>query len=102
MFRRPLDTTILFSVLFFGAGCTRPVANIVVGHAGSRVLTARDVAYRDAIVRLESPEETRALGFYQLCRAYELAEVLRLNGRPVTPDALVREEERIARASRDK
>lgn len=82
--------------------CTRPASDLIVGRAGSRTLTARDVALRDAVVREENPAETRALGFLQLCRAYELAEVLGRNGRPVTDDILIAEAKRIDAATRDR
>lgn len=84
------------------SGCHRAAPEAVVARAGSRSITAKDVRFRDRIVRLENPEETRSLGLFQLCRAYELAEVLGRNGRPITEAAIVEEERRIDRSSRDR
>jgi hypothetical protein len=74
----------------------------IVARAGRFVVRARDSALRERLIRLEHPEESRPLGTYQLCRAFELAAVLEAHGRPITDAALDAEARRIETATRDR
>jgi len=91
----------LVSALLVLSGCTRRPSQAVVARVGTQVITEGDVTYRNAVVRAEQPDETRDLGQEQLCRALEMAEMLRRHGRPVTDEMLAAEAQRIEKNSRD-
>lgn len=80
----------LFCFLF--TGCTR---NPVVAEVGDYKITKEEADFRNRIIRIYYPQETRNLGVDQLVRAYTYAQILKNNGAEITESVLDKEVERI-------
>ncbi len=77
--------------LFF-QGCTR---NPVLAEVGDYKITKEEANFRNRVIRIYYPQETRNLGIDQLVRAFTYAQILKNNGQEVTDDVLTKEVNRI-------
>jgi len=81
---------------FFAAaflwGCTAEKAVVKIG---DEVLTQKEIAFRNRLIRYQNPKEERELGLSQLLKAYHYAAILKKIGYPVTPAQIKAEKERI-------
>jgi hypothetical protein len=64
-------------------------------------LTARDVRQRDEVGRLYFPDSPSPLGLTQLVRGYQLAQILKDHGHPLTETDLTAEERRVDKTTLD-
>lgn len=81
-------------------GCTAQQKNVAT--VGSQIITQAMVDAREKVSKIYYPKEASAVGLSQLIRFYTYAEIMRIHGRPVLPDALEQEEKRIEAQSRDR
>ena len=73
-------------------GCSR---SHLVAQVGSYSITDKDVTYRNQLIKMDYPNETRDLGLKQLTDTYTFAEILKNNGTELTDAMILAEEERI-------
>ncbi len=93
---------VLFSVVVLAGGAAGVARwkfrkGPVVATVGDYTLHAEDERFRNEVIRIYYPEDTRSLGLQQLRRAYTYAQILKNNGHPVTDEALKAEDARINR-----
>jgi len=69
--------------------------NRLVAEIGEYKVHERDVVFRDGVIRVYYPQETRSMGLLQLRRAFSYATILKNNGRPITEAIVQGEQERI-------
>jgi hypothetical protein len=69
--------------------------NATVAQVGDYKITARDIAWKNAVVRIYSPAETRDVGLQLLIGTYTTAQILKNNGQEITDEILKKESERI-------
>ncbi len=83
---------IFVAVYFF----QRPLAKV-----GDISLYKQDAEFRDQIILLDSPDEKRSLGLFQLMKSAYNEQILKNNGYTVQPTQVLTEEERINKATKD-
>jgi hypothetical protein len=89
---RTLTLSVLLVSAMSTSGCSKdPVVAVV----GSYKITRRQAEFRNKVIRHQYPNETRNLGLDQLIKAYTDAEIMKMNGRPITQETVEREEKRI-------
>lgn len=86
-------TLFLLSLL---SACTR---DPVLLRVGQYTVHRTDAEYRNRVIRVYYPQETRELGLTQLQKAFLFAEILKNNGRPLTENDLKQEEDRIEKTT---
>lgn len=83
---------ILAFVYFF----QRPLAQV-----GDISIYKQDAVFRDQIILLDSPDEKRSLGLFQLMKSAYHEMILKNNGYVIQPTQILSEEERINKATKD-
>jgi hypothetical protein len=82
--------------LLMTAACTpKPVARV-----GHYTITQKDIDYRDQVVHLMYPQEKSKPGKKQLIDAFTAAMILEKYGKPITPEIIKADADRIDRSTR--
>src|SRR5690349_1734016 len=78
-------------LLLLQVGCTGGL----IAEVGSFKISKKDVEFRNQVIQIYYPNETRKLGRDQLVNAYITAQILINNGHALDKAVLVKERERI-------
>lgn len=95
-FKNQLKLKIIFFLLFLIVLCcsifylTRPLASV-----GDYKITKKDADYRDQIIFLNSPEEKRSMGLYQLIKSAINLQILKNNNIHIQESQIKAESQRI-------
>lgn len=78
-----------------GIFACKPSKPKIMAKVGDYEITQKWVEFRNKVIVIYFPKETRKLGLDQLIRAYTTAQILKNNGHPVTEEILEAENRRI-------
>lgn len=73
----------------------KKLKNPVWAEVGDYKITKEEAQYRDRVIRIYYPQDTRRLGLQQLIGSYIHAQILKNNGAEITEETLIKEEARI-------
>ena len=80
-------------LLFIHGSCSKQKQ--IIAEVGAYKITQKDINYRNKIIKLYDPKETRDLGLAQLTRAFSYAEILNSYGQSINEKMLLQEAIRI-------
>lgn len=83
----------LICLIFIHASCSNQKQ--IIAEVGAYKITKKDINYRNKIIKLYDPKETRDLGLDQLIKVFIYAEILSSYGQSINEEALFQEAKRI-------
>ncbi len=72
-------------------------SHVTVAQVGDYKITAQDIAWKNAVIQVYYPQESRDVGLQLLTGTYTTAQILKNNGHEITEEILKKENERIDR-----